>query len=135
MIGLFLGRSSAKIAQIFLPCCTKWPPELKIEKKNPSNNIFFVTTGQISTKLDRIVLRVVLYQNCSNCTSLLHKMATRAKNSNNFSNVSSITTWRISTKLGLFLGRSSPKLLNGSAPLHNMKARAKNRKIQMTSPP
>ena len=64
--------------QIVPLCCTKWPPELKLEKT--SNNIFSVTTGRISTKLDRIVLWEVFYQNCSNCSTPLHKMATRAKN-------------------------------------------------------
>ena len=31
---LVLGRSSTKIAQIILLCCTKWLPELKTEKQN-----------------------------------------------------------------------------------------------------
>ena len=77
LIRLFLGRSSIKSAQIILLHCTKWLPELKIDKT--SNNIS-VTTGPISTKLDWIVLWEVLYQNCSNWSSPLHKMAFRVKN-------------------------------------------------------
>ena len=78
LIGLFLWRSSNKIAQIVLLRCTKWPPELKIEKN--SNNISSLTTRGISTKLDRIVSWEVFYQTCSNCSTPLHKMAIRAKN-------------------------------------------------------
>ena len=63
LIGLFLWRSSTKIAQIVPHLCTKWPPELKIEKK--SNNISSVTAERISTKLKRVVPWKVLYQNCS----------------------------------------------------------------------
>ena len=58
--------------------CTKWPPELKLEKN--SNDISAVTTWQISTKLDRLVPWEVLYHNCSNLSAPQHKMATKAKN-------------------------------------------------------
>ena len=52
-----------------------------------ASNDISVTTGQISTKVDRIVPLVVLYQNCSNRSPPLYKMAARAKNrkkKNNF---------------------------------------------------
>ena len=45
-----------------------------------ASNDISVTTGRISTKVDRIVPLEVLYQNCSNCSAPLHKMAARAKN-------------------------------------------------------
>ena len=131
---MFLGRSSTKIAQIFVLCCTKWPPELKLE--NTSNNIS-VTTGWVSTKLDRIVLCEVLYQTCSNCSSRLHKMAARAKNRENLKqhflhyladfNKTWIVLWEV-----LYQTYS-----NHFAPLHKMEARAKRRKnsnhISLTS--
>ena len=56
--------------------------EKNVPKKKPAWFLcsIYVTTGQISTKLDRIVLKEVFYQNCSNCSSPLHKQETRAKN-------------------------------------------------------
>ena len=45
-----------------------------------SNDISSVTTGRISTKVDRIAPVAVLCQNCSNLSAPLLKMATRAKN-------------------------------------------------------
>ena len=59
----------------------KMAVRVKIEKKKTtSNDIFSVTTRRISTKLDWIVPWEVLYQNCSNQSAPLHKMAARAKN-------------------------------------------------------
>ena len=53
----------------------------------------------------------VLYQNCSNHSAPLHKMATRAKNRKKTNNISSVTTGQISTNLiRLFLGRSFTKI-------------------------
>ena len=46
LIGLFLWRSSTKIAQIVLLCLTKWSPELKIEK--PLNDISSWASNPIS---------------------------------------------------------------------------------------
>ena len=77
-----MARASTRFAQTVPFRCTKWLPELKIEKKKKINfrdNIFSVTTRWISTKLDRIVLWEVLYQNCSNQFALLNKMAINAK--------------------------------------------------------
>ena len=51
--------------------------------RRASNGISSVTTGRISTKVDRIVPLEALYQNCSNCSAPLHKMAARAKNIKN----------------------------------------------------
>ena len=56
----------------------------KTNKQKTSNDIFSITPGRISTKLDRIVPWEVLYQNCSKCYVQLNKMATRAKNRMNF---------------------------------------------------
>ena len=117
-MGLFLWRSSSKIAQII--------PELKIEKT--SNNIS-VTTGRISTKLDRLVPWEVFYQNCSNYSALLHKMATRTKN-RNFKRQISVTTGQISIKHHRIVPwELYQNCSNRSAALHKMAARAKNRKI------
>ena len=45
-----------------------------------SNDISAVNTGLVSTKVDRIVPWEVPYENCSNCSTPLYKMAVRAKN-------------------------------------------------------
>ena len=94
LIGLFLWRSSTKIAQIVWLLCTKCQPELKTEKT--SNNIISITTWRISTKLDRIVPWEILYRNCSNYSTSLHKVAARAKNRKK--NIY-VTAGQISTKL------------------------------------
>ena len=49
-----------------------------------SNDISSVITGQISTKVDKIVPLEVLYQNCSNRSAPLQKMAARDKNRKSF---------------------------------------------------
>ena len=85
MTGLILRKSSIKIAQIVPLCCTKWPPELKLED--------LLTSGQISTKVDRIILLEVLLQNSSNHSGLLHKMATRAKNRKYFKGHHVCNSW------------------------------------------
>ena len=86
-----------------------------------SNDISFVTTVRISTKVDRIVPLEVLYQNCSNCSAPLHKMAPKLKiKKKNLLNDFKI----ISQKC--FLGDPLPKLLNGPAPLNKMAAKTKN---------
>ena len=61
------------------------PKNRKKKTKKTSNNIS-VIIGQISTKLDRIIPWEIPYQNCSNCSFSLHKMAARAKSrkKNNF---------------------------------------------------
>ena len=116
-IELFLWRSSSKIVHIVPLRCTKWPPELKIEEKNfkqnllpqfASNDISSVTTGRTSTKLDRIIPWEVFYQNCSNRSAPLHKMATRAKNRKYFKR--HLLGGFQSNMIGLFLGRSSTKI-------------------------
>ena len=73
----FLVRSSTKIAQTVPLCWKKRPPELK--RENTSKDISTVTTGRISIKNRRIVPWEVHYQNCSNRSAPLHKMAARAK--------------------------------------------------------
>ena len=45
-----------------------------------SNDISSVTSGRISIKVDRIVPLEIHYQNCSNHTAPLHKMAAKSKN-------------------------------------------------------
>ena len=52
-----------------------------------SNDISSVITGQISTKVDKIVPLEV--QNCSNRSAPLHKMAARAKNRKVLNGISS----------------------------------------------
>ena len=99
LIGLFLGGLLPELSNPPL-CCTKRLQELKIEKKT-SNDITAVTTGQISTKLDRIVPWEISYQNCSNLSVPLHKMVPelKKKKKEKNSNISSVSTWRISTEL------------------------------------
>ena len=70
------------------------------ETKTKKNNFKqYLLSWLISTKLDRIVPWEVLFQNCSNCLTPLHKMAASAKNRKKTSyNISSIITWRILKK-------------------------------------
>ena len=53
-------------------CCTRWPPELKIE--NTLNYMFFLTTDPFLNHCSCSV------QVCLNSFALLHKMAANAKN-------------------------------------------------------
>ena len=79
---MILGWSSTKIGQIVPLRCTRWLPELKIEKR--LNDISSVTAWPILTKLHRNDRWVSLYQNWSNRSAPLHKMAAKAKNRNTF---------------------------------------------------
>ena len=63
---------------------TKWPPELKIEKKTPMKQISFLASGLISKWFHRNVPLIPLYQNCQNDSALLNKMVTRANNRKTF---------------------------------------------------
>ena len=76
--GMFLRWLSTKIAQTVPLHWTRWPPELKIEK--PLNDFFSLTSASILKKIYRKVPWVTLYQNCSNRSAPLNKMAARAKN-------------------------------------------------------
>ena len=108
--------------------CTKWLPELKLEKT--SNDISAVTTGQISTKLDKIVSWEVLYQNCSKLSASLHLMAPCAKNRKKTSNNISVTTGQISTKLDriVLLEVLCHNCSNCFSLLHKRATRVKDRK-------
>ena len=88
-----------------------------------SNDISFVTTGRISTKVDRIVPLEVLYQNCSNRSASLHKIAPKLKIKKKKKNL--LKDFKIISQK-CFLGDPLPKLLNGSAPLNKMAAKTKN---------
>jgi hypothetical protein len=75
---MFLGWSFIKFASMVSVHCTRWPPEVKIEK--PLNDFSSETDDRIAMKLDRNVTWVVLNQNSPNSSGLLHNMGTRAKN-------------------------------------------------------
>ena len=108
--GRFLGWPSTKIAQTVPLCWTRWPPELKIEK--PLNDFFSWTRGWILKSLYRNVSWVTLYQNCSNDSATLNKMAARAINRNKLLMTSSAKSvdrfWNNFT--GMFLRWLSTKI-------------------------
>ena len=79
---MFLRWLSTKIAQTVPLRWTRWPPELKIEK--PLNDFSSLTSELILKIFYRKVSWVTLYQNCSNRSTPLNKMATRAKNRKTF---------------------------------------------------
>ena len=88
-----------------------------------SNDISSVTTGRISTKVDRIVTLEVFYQTCSNSSAPLNKMATKAKNRKTTSPPRLVAQFQNNfTKM--FLRWLSTK--NSSTPLNKMAARAKS---------
>ena len=88
LIGLFLGRFYTNIAQTVALRCTKWLPELKIEKKKPFKQHLLHNHWADFNQTYRIVLWEVLYQNCSNLSALLNKMAKKAKNKKKNTSVS-----------------------------------------------
>ena len=105
----------------------------KKKKKTTSNDIFSITSGRISIKLDWIISQDVLYQICSNRSAPLHKNAARAKLEWTSNDIFSVTTGWISTKVDwivpwavLYLNCS-----NRSAPLHKMAVRAKTEKKKL----
>ena len=59
----------SKIAKMVLLRRTKWPPELKIENSSKANADFKIISQKCS-----------LEKHCSNCSTLLNKVAARAKN-------------------------------------------------------
>ena len=61
-----------------------------------SNDISSIIPGQISTKVDRIVPLEVLYQNGSNHSALLHKMAADLKIEKSFKRHLLLGQWPIS---------------------------------------
>ena len=71
------SNSTTKIAQIVWLHCTKWQPELKIEKKKFKQHLLRYHLAFFN-QIDRIVPWEILYQYCSNCSTLLHKVAARA---------------------------------------------------------
>jgi hypothetical protein len=71
--------------------CTKWPPELKIEKSCPTFEGH--TTGGISAKLYRSDQYLPLLCTFLTCSSFLHKMATRAKNRKILSGLHRSNNW------------------------------------------
>ena len=88
-----------------------------------------VTLGQTSIKHDRIDPWEILYQNCSDRSALLQKIAARAKNRRKKkSNDMSVNTGQISTKLDRIVPWEvlHQNCSNCSAPLHKMAARAEN---------
>ena len=108
--GRFVGWPSTKIAQTVLLHWSRWPPELKIEKK-------FKWLLLLNQKMDfeiihRNVSWVTLYQNCSNDSATLNKMATRAINRNKLLTISSAKpvyrVWNNFTEM--FLGLPSTKI-------------------------
>ena len=73
--GMFLGWPFIKIAKMVLLCWTKWPPELKIEKLLKQH----LLQGQLAD-FKIISQKCSLEKHCSNCSTLLNKVAARAKN-------------------------------------------------------
>ena len=78
---------------------------------------------------------MTLYQNCSNYFAPLNKMATRAKNRKTFKQL-----FLLNQKMDFeiiiqecYLGDPLPKLLNDSATLNKMAARAINRNKLLTT--
>ena len=106
-------------------CC----PSCIVRCPQLASNDISIITGQISSKIDRFVPWEVLFQNCSNRSTPLHKMAARAKNRKNFKQHLR-TIQLISTELDrivpwdVFFQNCS----NCVTPLHEMAARAKKRK-------
>ena len=78
---------------------------------------------------------MTLYQNCSNCSAPLNKMATRAKNrKKTFKQL--LLNQKMYFEIIIqkcFLGDPLPKLLNDSATLNKMAARAINRNKLLTT--
>ena len=115
--GMFLRWLSTKIAQIVPLHWTRWPPELKIEK--PLNDFFSWTRKWILKELYRIVSWVTLYQNCSNDSAMLNKMAARAINRNKLLTTSAAKSvdrfWKNFT--GMFLRWLSTKIAHTVALL------------------
>ena len=80
--GMFLRWLPTKIAQTVPLHWTRWPQELKIEK--PLNDFPSLTSASILKLLYRNVPKVTVYQNCSNRSAPLNKMAARSKNRKTF---------------------------------------------------
>ena len=106
----FLGWPSTETAQTVPLCWTRWPPELKIEKA--LNDFFSWTRRWIVKLLYRNVSWVTLYQNCSNDSATLNKMAARAINRNKLLTTSSaISMDRFGNNFtGMFLRWLSTKI-------------------------
>ena len=106
----FLGWPSNKIAQTVPLHWTRWLPEPKLEK--PLNDFFFWTRRWILKLWYRNVSWVTLYQNCSNDSATLNKMAARAINTNKLLTTSSAKSmdrfWNNFT--GMFLRWLSTKI-------------------------
>ena len=115
--GMYLRWLSTKIAQTVRLCWTRWPPELKIEK--PLNDFFSWTRRWILKLLYRNASWVTLYQNCSNDSAPLNKMAARAINRNKLITTTSSKSvdrfWNNFT--GMFLRWLSTKIAQ-MVPLH-----------------
>ena len=78
---------------------------------------------------------MTLYQNCSDCSALLNKMAARAKDRNTFKRL-----FLLNQKMDFeiiiqecFLGDPLPKLLKRTAMLNKMATRAINRNKLLTT--
>ena len=78
---------------------------------------------------------MTLYQNCSNHSAPLNKMAARAKNRKNFKRLF-LLNQKIDFEIIVhecFLGDPLPKLLKHSATLNKMASRAINRNMLLTT--
>ena len=116
-----------KVAQTVQLGWTRWQPELKIEI--PSNDFSSLTSGWSLKLFHRNVPWITLWQNCSNCSARMKKIAARGKIRKTFNWLLHLNQWMdfeiISQECFLSEHQSCS---NPSACMNKMAARAKRKK-------
>ena len=120
-----LGDPVPKKLKLFQLGWTRWQPDWKIEIT--SDNFSSLTSRWIFKLFHRNVSWLFLYQNCSNCSAGMNKMAARGKNRKTFNWLLHINQWMDFEIISqdCFLSDPYSKLLKPFCLDEKMAARAK----------